>query len=589
MRAGASLRLRRWCAGASVLLGGTACGGHGDGLVVTTTGTKSPGASGVSDGAAVGASGVSAGAAADAGPPWPFENYELTGTWPSLAATTAKGPIQQTRGALTYRMVQVHDQFLAQSCAIADYNHDGIPDISSGRRWYQGPDFQTAHIFRGSPFATPGHDALPRSGAPSELQDGESDDQADYPFDVDGDGWVDVIDIGATDYVTTVSPAPQPQEPATGYWYKNPGMPAVEGDAAWTPNLIHTDIRHEQHGLVDVDGDGKPEIFGACRMCGETKGYYQADWTNPTAPWIFHPVTRLYQFPFGGTGKLHGLGFADVDGDGKPDLLERSGIWLQPSGGASAPPPAAEGCTGYACSPWPWVPQTLSGYVLAAGEGPSPDLSDGDNSGGSHMFAFDVDGDGDQDVISADWAHGWGLSWYEQTMPVGSCIGFPSSDTAGGTPADASVKQCFVRHPITGTNDIPDLAAYHVAFSQPHAMQLVDMDGDGLPDIITGKEWMAQPYQQGDPDPDGTPVLYVFRLVRDASPPQSGKAHFEPHLVNAAVPAGVARDAGAFPAKWSGGSGIGTQVAIGQINPQTDAIMDICIASKLGLFVYLGQ
>jgi hypothetical protein len=139
------------------------------------------------------------------------------------------------------------------------------------------------------------------------------------------------------------------------------------------------------------------------------------------------------------------------------------------------------------------------------------------------------------------------------------------------------------------TNSPADLALYKVAFSELHAVQLVDMDGDGLPDIVTGKDWLACPYFCGDPDPQGTPVVYVFKLVRDADPPHAGKAHFEPHLVNAAVPASGTEDAGAFPAAWTGGSGVGRQIAIGQINPQTDGIMDICVASKLGLFVYLGQ
>ena len=75
--------------------------------------------------------------------------------------------------------------------------------------------------------------------------------------------------------------------------------------------------------------------------------------------------------------------------------------------------------------------------------------------------------------------------------------------------------------------------------------------------------------------------------ARDATKP--GGAYFEPHLVNAAVQVVNQVDAGAFPASWTGGSGTGRQIAIGQINPQTDGIMDICVASKLGLFVYFGQ
>ncbi len=197
------------------------------------------------------------------------------------------------------------------------------------------------------------------------------------------------------------------------------------------------------------------------------------------------------------------------------------------------------------------------------------------------MYAVDVDGDGLTDVISADSYDGWGLSWYQQLAPgVASCVGSAVSGTA---PA----KECFVHHQIINTNSAADLALYGVALSEMTAVEVVDMDGDGLPDIVTGKMHLANPYDENDPDSDGTPVLYVFKLVRDANPPQPGKAHFEPHRVSAAVAS--ASDAGPFPSGWTGGSGIGRQIAIGQINPQTDGIMDICIASKLGLFVYLGQ
>ena len=74
---------------------------------------------------------------------------------------------------------------------------------------------------------------------------------------------------------------------------------------------MHPDVRHEQHGFADVNGDGKPEIFGACLGCdpAETKGYYSADWANPAAAWTYTPVTATIEFPFGGTGWMHGLGF----------------------------------------------------------------------------------------------------------------------------------------------------------------------------------------------------------------------------------------------------------------------------------------
>ena len=39
------------------------------------------------------------------------------------------------------------------------------------------------------------------------------------------------------------------------------------------------------------------------------------------------------------------------------------------------------------------------------------------------MFVYDVDGDGDSDVITALHAHAWGLAWFEQ-VPEPAGIGF---------------------------------------------------------------------------------------------------------------------------------------------------------------------
>lgn len=461
-------------------------------------------------------SGSTATGGSPAAPP-AFRNYQVTGSWPERPVAIGQRP-----GSLTYRKLTVHDRFLADSCAIGDYDGDGHPDVSSGRRWYSGPDFELEHVFRG------GHDDLPRDGLGPEVVTGVSDDHADYAVDMDGDGDADIINISyaEADESKTPNPAPTPQVHATAYWYENPGLEASLPERQWEPHLVHADVRHEQHGLVDVNGDGKPEIFGACKGCSpeRTLGYYYSDSSDPTLPWRFRSVSGEVEFPYNGMGILHGLGFGLVDEDDVPDLLEPRGVWLSTLQGkaASGPCPAA-GC-GFTEAP----------FALATTDG----------RGGAQMFAADLDGDGDGDVVSAEWAHGIGISWFEQRAPG-----------------------VFEKWRFVGG---PNEAAMYggVGFSQPHAMELVDMDGDGVPDVITGKQRFAHPNGYGDPDAYGLPVVYVFRTSRQQPSALGGPISFRPALVDSQV-------------------GVGRQIGVGHLN--TDGVMDLCVATRFGLFVFLGE
>lgn len=442
-------------------------------------------------------------------------SYTVTGSWPARPIA-----IPQRPGALQYTKIKVDDRFLAESCSIADYNRDGIPDISAGRRWWQGPfaarGATQEHIFRN------GHDGLPRTGAEEELYTGVSDDWACYAHDVDGDGYTDIINITCPDVdETKVSDAASRQPSGTAVWYRNPGASVATSDEPWQAFPMHDDVRGEQHGLADVDGDGRPEIYGACKGCGNvsdssvTRGYYQLDPDDLTATWTYHAVTQPYPWP--GGGWLHGFGFGDVNQDGQVDLIERAGVWTNIR--ADQPDRDAH------------YDVRLYGEVEDA------------KAGGSHMFATDVDGDGDMDIISADLAHAWGISWYEQTAPGE-----------------------FIRHKFVGTPE-EDLVA---SFSQPHALEVVDMDGDGIADVVTGKSYLAHPEGLDDPDLRGDPVNYVFKIKRNA-PSVAGPVTFEPHPIDSSDEK----------------VGVGRQIAVGHID--TDGIMDVCIASKLGVYVFLGQ
>jgi len=281
-------------------------------------------------------------------------------------------------------------------------------------------------------------------------------------------------------------------------WFKNPGK--VGGD--WPRHLAYPAVGGESPAFLDLKGDGHPVlVFVSARKFG----WAEPDPNNPEAVWKFHPIT-----PEGKWERYtHGLGVGDINGDGRPDLIMNTGWWEQPASLEGDPV---------------WKFHT-------ADFGP----------GGAQMYAYDVNGDGRADVITSIEAHKYGLSWFEQLPPDGG-----------------EVK--WREHPIVSRDPAEKLQG--VQFSQPHAVVLADIDGDGLQDIVTGKRFMAHG-SKGDPEPLAAPVLYWFQLVRD----EQG-AHYIPHLIDS-------------------DSGVGTQFVVADVNGDNEP--DIVVSNKHGVFVFIQQ
>ena len=302
-----------------------------------------------------------------------------------------------------------------------------------------------------------------------------------YLYDFNGDGRTDILKLGRV-------------HKHQALWFENPG----DREGHWKAHIVFERIRGESPPFVDIDGDGKPEIIS---HWDNRWGWIRPDRTNPARPWAFRPVSvkgKYNQF-------YHGTGVGDVNGDGRPDLVINDGWWENSD--------ARE---------WTWHPQKFG------------------EQGGAQIGVYDVDGDGDNDVVSSLNAHHWGLAWFEQVKKEG--------------------KREFRKHMIMG--DRSEEKKYGVAFSQPHAMDYADLDGDGLKDIVVGKRmWAHGP--KGDVEPNAAPVVTWFRLVRDG-----GTARFVPYRIDDT-------------------SGVGVQIRAADVNG--DGRIDVLTASKLGTFVFLNR
>lgn len=315
-------------------------------------------------------------------------------------------------------------------------------------------------------------------------REGYADNFFNWVHDFDKDGWNDILVVGF------------PGTP--GFVYRNPGKDDVTG--LWEKLQVADSVSNEAPQFADITGDGVPELV--CTRQGRY-GFYVPEKSAPLGAWKFVNISeKIAPVPFG-----HGLGVGDINGDGRMDMIATDGWMEQPAEGA------VEGV---------WK---FRKYPFARA--------------GADMFAYDVDGDKDADIITALSAHDFGLAWYENTGVDGN------GDTT------------FEKHVLMGETrgDSP----YGLLFTELHAVKLADMNGDGLQDIVTGKTYWSHHTQS--PLWDAGAVVYWFELQRTKD-----GVDFAPHLADDK-------------------SGIGRGLVVEDINK--DGLIDIAAGGMVGASVLM--
>ena len=444
-----------------------------------------------------------------------------------------------------YETQQIDEEYVSESVAWGDFNSDGVIDLIVGPYWYEGPDFK----HRRTVFPQPDLDPA-RGYAPST--------QPCFVHDFNDDGWPDILCV-LREPGSKGNYGFHGWEGEDGWramWFENP----AGRDREWTPHRVLGNIANEAITWVDINQDGRPELIYSSR---EATGFATFDPADACRPWVFHPVSDPDK-----RALKHGVGVGDITGNGRLDLLSPEGWWKHPEGNAAA-------------GPWIWHPVRFAERA-------------------AEMFVYDIDGDGLNDVITVWDAHRYGLVWHRQMRSASGDVSWERHDispTDLQLPVHTSVAPAPPRSAAAGSvlsgaehvnvpgaraasaplTEMPQLPSPNDAsafgrtadatpvgsvpcISQLHALTLADLDGDGVPELVTGKRFWAHG-PGGDVDADRPAVLCAIRLERGAD----GAVSFRSDIIHAE-------------------SGVGNQIAVQ--DPAQGTLPMLATSNKKGVFIH---